>query len=161
MPRRQTVLLTSLIVATGILCLSLANVKPVTVEDSYSPEPALAELFVKVAHAKEQQVKVNASLDPWLDALMLKESGGRSTFDGLPYIIDTNGKRSYSCFMFQEATFAAYSKRYGITGSIEDCQTQRRVAKAMIQENRNNWRHWYNSVMTYKGRPGIGLPPLL
>lgn len=112
---------------------------------------------VAIAKAPEPEKQPDA-LDAWIEKLMMQESGGRTTFKEngyLPYIIDVNGLRSYSCLMFQEETFARYSKIHGITGSIENCNVQKKVAKAMLLESPRAWTHWYNSVKHY----GVGYPP--
>jgi len=90
-------------------------------------------------------------LDAWIQDLILLESRGDAS---LKYL-DSNGKYSYSCLQFQEATFKSESKRYGITGDIMDCEVQKKIAKAMIQDNWKNWRHWYTSVKVR----GLGYPP--
>jgi hypothetical protein len=43
-----------------------------------------------------------------------------------------------------------------ITPSIYDCDLQKSIAKKMIEEDADNWRHWYTSVMTRK----LGTPPV-
>jgi len=71
-------------------------------------------------------------------------------------IIDSNNRYSYSCLQFQADTFVAMSDKYDIHGSIYDCDVQKKIARAMLMDNPNNWKHWYNST-TKK----IGLPPVI
>ena len=71
--------------------------------------------------------------------------------------MDTNNRYSYACLQFQEATFNSYSKRYGLEGDIYTCADQKIVARKMIEENPNNWRHWYTSV----AKRGLGKPPVI
>jgi len=76
--------------------------------------------------------------------------------------IDTNGYYSYSCLQFQLYTFIEYYERWkGVELTedeareiIADCELQKDLAKWMIEQNPQNWRHWYNSVVR-----GLGYPP--
>jgi hypothetical protein len=101
-------------------------------------------------------------LDDWLNQLVNKESNGKASIK----ILDTNGYYSYGCLQFQMRTFLEYGNKYDVFSNAEiehldkliyDCDFQKRLAKLMIQDNPNNWRHWHTSVT--KG--GIGLPPTL
>lgn len=73
-------------------------------------------------------------------------------------ILDSNGKYSYSCLMFQMGTWTAQGEKYNVTTTEEnimDCKLQKQLAFLMIKDNPNNWRHWYNTVT----KLGLGLPP--
>src|SRR5437868_4485188 len=94
----------------------------------------------------------NDRLDAWLERLVQKESNGSSTV----VIIDTNGKKSFGCLQFQQATFETFSRKFGIEGDILDCAVQKRIARAMLESDRDAWRNWYTSVALR----GLGLPPL-
>ena len=91
-------------------------------------------------------------LEQWLDRLQTDESGKSP----LLVILDTNNKYSYGCLQFQMATWQSYSKRYNVDAEIMDCKAQRSVAKSMIKEDWNNWRHWYTSVT----KKTAGKPPV-
>jgi hypothetical protein len=138
----------------------MRHVVPPTAQEAVAEHPKAknAKAAAKTPEKAERKPqRGSTTLDEWLDNLMLAESRGRTTFEenhGLPYIIDTNGKRSYSCLQFQEGTFKAYSKMYNITGDITDCGTQKKLARAMIADKPGNYRHWLNSSKK------IGLPPL-
>ena len=101
------------------------------------------------------------ALDLWLEKLAGKESQGRSTFAenrGLPYIVDVNGYRSYSCLQFQLGTFQGYWPLLGSSTpvwaeAVTDCGLQKQLARAMILDHYGNWAHWLNSTRK------IGLPP--
>lgn len=141
----------STVVAAVLIGLICANVKAET-EQVHIDTVADSILTTRTEAAKPD------ALDAWIHKLMLQESGGRTTFvenGGLPYIIDVNGLRSYGCLQFQEPTFNSYAEAYGITGHITDCSTQKKLARAMIEDSWQNWRHWYNSVKVY----GVGFPP--
>lgn len=133
-----------------VLSLRTVQAKPEPAQETYDPVPQLAELAAAQAY--------EAELDAWIGKLVMQESGGRSTFrenGGLPYIIDVNGLRSWSCLQFQEPTFRSYSERHGIAGHISDCEVQKRLARAMIRENPKNANHWLLSTRK------IGSPPVL
>jgi len=81
-------------------------------------------------------------------------------------IVDSNGHYSYSCLQFQEKTFVWKAKEYGILPEAEeqeiinliyDCETQKRVARAMFENEPDAWKHWYTSTIT----KGLGLPPVM
>lgn len=73
--------------------------------------------------------------------------------------IDSNGRYSYSCLQFQEATFVEQARKYRIEirspDAIYSCETQKLVARAMFEDNpRAAARHWYTSIYVR----GLGLP---
>lgn len=86
----------------------------------------------------------DAQMEQWLDRLQTDESGKNP----LLVILDTNNKYSYGCLQFQAGTWAPYSKKYNVDAEIMDCKAQRYVAKQMIKEDWNNWKHWKTSVTT-------------
>lgn len=133
------------------LAFSIPNVYTVQATNA-KPEPHViliptakrAFIVQKIPIGKSQKI----SLDAWIEKLVQKESGGRNIS-----IIDSNGLPSRGCLMFQEKTWNYYSLRYlNEVPPIMDCQKQKIVAKAMILENYNNWRHWYNSTLAI-GKP--------
>lgn len=78
--------------------------------------------------------------------------------------IDSNGKYSYGCLQFQEATFKTAIRKYQILPDIEDneimnriydCDLQKIVA-AHIWKNEGNlaYYHWKTSIDR-----GAGMPP--
>ncbi len=99
-------------------------------------------------------------MDIWLEKLAKKESRGRSNIK----ILDVNNRHSYGCLQFQMETFKGYSKKYDLLPEAEDkefenmiydCNFQKLLARKMIEERYDNWRHWYNSVNSKH----VGLPP--
>lgn len=92
----------------------------------------------------------DAELDLWINKLVQAESNGREDV----VILDVNGKYSHGCLQFQQGTFNSYAQRYGLEGNIMDCDLQKTLARKMIEENINNWKHWFNSTKK------IGLPPV-
>lgn len=101
-----------------------------------------------------QKIRKNNSdkLDAWLDKLAAKENCGKG-------IVDVNGKWSRGPFCFQDATYRAFSKKYGVTD-------QKELARVMIENEKGGYKHWRCSVITDKKRcpsytwgKGIGIPP--
>ncbi|HSY52466.1 MAG TPA: hypothetical protein VLC46_26935 [Thermoanaerobaculia bacterium] len=91
------------------------------------------------------------ALDLYIEQLRFAESSGHDDI----VIIDTNGKKSYGCLQFQEATFRRSAAKYHVEGDILDCATQRHLARAILANEREGWRNWFTSVIT----KGLGLPP--
>lgn len=97
-------------------------------------------------------------LDLWLEKLIVLESNGKENIK----ILDHNGVHSFGCLQFQKETFEEFGMKYQLVTVdddtdelIYDCTLQKEIAKRMIEDNYNNWRHWYTSVMIKK----LGLPP--
>lgn len=113
-------------------------------------------LFAFTAKAEGPQLTkeqiYDAQLEEWLDRLQMDESGKSP----LLVILDTNNKYSYGCLQFQMGTWVSYSKKYNVDTEIMDCQGQRSVAKSMIKDDWNNWKHWYTSVT----KKTAGKPPV-
>lgn len=124
------------------------------------PQQAQSTQASNAALAKAALVSGSTKLDAWIDGLIQKESSGKTNIK----ILDTNNRYSYGCLQFQMPTFIAYGKKYGIISGTEanleslimSCSLQRAIAKKMILDDSDNWRHWYHSVYTR----GLGLPPL-
>jgi len=93
------------------------------------------------------------ALNQWVDKVIQEESEGQWDIE----IIDTNGKPSRGCLQFQQSTWDAYSKKYGITGSPFNCETAKKVAVAMIKDNYGLWSSWWTTVV----KKGVGKPPVL
>lgn len=101
-------------------------------------------------------------LDAWIDSLVAKESEGKAHIK----ILDHNDRYSYGCLQFQMETFESYIKRYNLLpyaeyseleNMIYDCDFQKLLTRKMIEENPENWRHWYTSV----AKRGLGVPPAI
>jgi hypothetical protein len=107
-------------------------------------------------------ITVQDGLDNWLDNLAMAESNGKDHIK----ILDVNGRYSYGCLQFQLGTFLSYGRKYGIVPDtlsnadllklIYNCSVQKEIARAMIEDNTANWRHWYTSVRYNKN---VGMPP--
>lgn len=93
----------------------------------------------------------NIALERWVDNVIEKESQGRWDI----VVVDSNGKLSKGCLQFQDGTWKSYTKKYGIDGSPLNCETAKKVAVAMINDNHNLWKSWYTTVV----KKGVGLPP--
>ena len=101
------------------------------------------------------------AFDFWIQKLIRRESNG----DAQMKIIDSNGRYSYGCLQFQLETFKSYVIKYELldAGSsddfyrskIFDCNLQKQLARWMIAEDYENWRHWWTSVR----KTSLGLPP--
>lgn len=101
---------------------------------------------------------VKDELDLWIDKLVEYES---CPVEGM---IDRNRKMSYGCLCFQETTFEVYTRLYNLLPEAEDqelinmigdCEFQKMLVRKMIEDNYNNWTHWYASVV----KRGLGKPP--
>ena len=110
-----------------------------------------APVSAKVIAPTQEKTHYEVLLDNWIEDLVQAESNGREDI----IILDVNNRYSRGCLQFQDATFEHYTKRYGIEGDIMDCGFQKRLARLMIKENPDNWKHWWNSV-----RHKVGLPPI-
>jgi len=95
-------------------------------------------------------------LDLWLDELAKKEN---CPIEG---IIDRNHKMSFGKFCFQFDTFKIYVRKYNLLPNTEDQELynwisdnefQRKLARMMLEEDINNWKHWQLSTLK------IGKPP--
>lgn len=104
------------------------------------------------------EVRDEARLRKWIDALAVAESGNRA------WIVhqDRDGRYYYGCLQFRESTFRYFVERFQIAPDKEpaevmnliyDCAFQKRLAARMIRQNPANWKHWRKTA----GR--IGLPP--
>jgi hypothetical protein len=98
------------------------------------------------------------TLQQWIDALAVAESGNRN------WIVheEEDGRRYYGCLQFREETFRYFAKKLHLAETsqpgdlmsrIYDCAFQKRLATRMIRENPDNWKHWRKTVER------IGLPP--
>lgn len=91
-------------------------------------------------------------LEKWVDELETYECDGCE--EGYKRI-DSNNKYSYGCLQFQHDTFVGFSEGYNMDLNIHDCEDQKKLAIAMIEQSHDNWRHWYTSVAVR----GLGEPP--
>ena len=77
----------------------------------------------------------------WIDALELCESSGNPN----ALVSNDGGSRSVGILQFKDATFAHFSKYYGLNYTTEDIYDpvkQRNLARLMLKDGRQN--HWYN-----------------
>ena len=116
--------------------------------------------------------KYETELRGWIDLLVSEESGGREDIQ----IIDSNGKHSRGCGMFQDSTWDAYTEKYNVTHYDRfNCEEVKELIYKMIYDHYNNWGHWRCSVVDtkdselctsafnklgWKPKKGIGKPPL-
>lgn len=119
--------------------------------------PAIASQVANVGIERKAD-----KLDAWIEALVQKESEGKSHIK----IMDHNARYSYGCLQFQMETFEGYVKRYDLLPETEDaelenmiydCDIQKTLTRKMIEEDPENWRHWYTSV----AKRGLGAPPVI
>lgn len=96
-----------------------------------------------------EKVEQQDKLGMLIDQLAMCESGGLATainpFDG--------GSHSRGILQFKDSTFIQYAKRYNLFPNAEDDEIlnfifdgdyQKKLARLMLDENINNWRHWVN-----------------
>lgn len=139
---------------------------------SIRPTPASAPLYSYVDHQIPENKKGISTttdyredeLDSYLSRLAWSyECTGRcrtAVITDEPFrIVDSNGKYSYGCFQFQEATWLSMARRHGIdpweNGGIYNCDQQWKVARAMFLEDPEQAAgHWYMSIYVR----GLGLP---
>jgi hypothetical protein len=104
------------------------------------------------------EVRDEATLRKWIDALAVAESGNRG------WIVhqDRDGRYYYGCLQFRESTFRYFVEKFQFAPDREpaevmkliyDCPFQKRLAARMIRQDPGNWKHWRKTA----GR--IGLPP--
>lgn len=114
----------------------------------------VSALSIKIAHANAPVMTGSAIYTAHLYEWVSRLSKAESNDDPDLVYLDVNRRYSYSCLQFQKATWDAQSRKYGISGSIMDCDKQEELAVAMISDHYSAWRNWYVSS-TRK----IGLPP--
>lgn len=126
---------------------------------SGAPSMATLASTLNVSPAPEASQTKLDPLGAWINKLAHKESEGKTHVK----ILDHNNQYSYGCLQFQMATFKSYVHKYDLLPEAEDkelenmiydCDFQKILARAMIEDDYTNWRNWYTSV-TKK----IGLPP--
>ena len=128
-----------------------------SVVDRHAPARGVAPPQDVIANSRMEEFE-EFSLRQWIDRLVFVESRHR----WLVKKLDRNGKYSYGCLQFQEATFIQQMRLHNllatsdaalIMGRIYDCELQKKLTGAMIKADYNNWRHWRTSIQR------IGLPP--
>lgn len=103
---------------------------------------------------------LDESLEAWLDKLV--------TYENCPIkgIVDTNGKKSYGAFCYQEGTYLHFVKKYNLMpyaeegellNNLSDYSTQRKLTRLIVTNEPNGYKHWLTSTVI---RKGLGLPPL-
>lgn len=103
-------------------------------------------------------------LDTWIEALAQCESSGNPN----AFVADDGGSSSAGLLQFKLDTFKRYSRKLGLYSAAEDAEManlindptlQKELARAMILDDRNAWRNWYNCTTGENGVKAIGLPP--
>lgn len=139
-------------VAFGTFVAFLATPSYITYEQPIiSNADEKKHVLIEVAEAKEKD-----SFDLWMDELSRFECEGC----GPQFrVLDTNGKYSYGCLQYQEATFNGFAEQYGIEGDIYDCSVQKALTRALWEDptytTQQKANHWKTSIFTR----GLGLPP--
>ena len=149
-----------MLVGTALTTTPVATLNVTPAADSYSLSQAEVKARVNVVGPKSaMKPKSPDILDIWINELIEKESNNRTGVK----ILDVNGRHSYGCLQFQYGTLASYAGRYGLLDEgapieplLYDCAFQKMLTKRMIQENPDNWKHWFTSVIV----KGLGLPPV-
>ena len=82
--------------------------------------------------------------------------------------MDSDKTLSYGKYCYKPSTFLHFVRKYGLLPEAEDQEVQNwindnefqdRLTLLIIENEPESWTHWRNSVLVYKGREGIGLPP--
>jgi hypothetical protein len=107
----------------------------------------------------QEPAKPLTPLQKWLERLADHESNDRADIT----VLDHNGRYSYGCLQFQMQTFRAYTKLHGLLPSATDdhvylkfiynCDFQKKLARMMLADSYENWRHWSYTVRTKTGMP--------
>ena len=153
--RNRNISIAALAVVVAVAAIIFAAIPLTSTEVVYErPDEAVPPVEVK-----------KDALDLWIDELAEYECTGCAKD---PYkiiaVLDNNNKYSHGCLQFQEATWIGYVGQYDLMPHAEphermnriyDCPFQKQVAKLMIEEDWNNWRHWRTSVEV----KGLGYPP--
>lgn len=103
-------------------------------------------------------------LDFWINKLgKIERCEPNGTWD--------SGSLSFGILCFKEKTFIQYVKKFNLLPDAEDKEIlnfigdnffQKRLARLMILDNFNNWKHWQTSILrecNQFGVCGIGFPP--
>ena len=152
-------LLISKALAAGFAAsMAIGGTTPLQMQNATNPPAATYYQNDNVIAFSTINLEKQNTLDSWIKKLIVFESDGRSNIK----VLDHNGLHSFGCLQFQMDTFEEFGLRYGLISPdddteklIYDCTLQKELAKRMIQENPNNWRRWYTSVI----KKGLGLPP--
>ena len=111
--------------------------------------PALGAKAAAALADKPVMVLVKDQYDIWIDKLVICESSGKETAVNW----NDKGSPSYGLLQYKVGTFVFYAKRYNLFPYAEtneyfnfiyDGDIQRMLAKKMLQEDFDNWRHWTN-----------------
>jgi len=103
------------------------------------------------AKAESPDLSYDQRLENWVQQVRWEESRGHDML----VILDTNNKYSYGCLQFQMATWNNYSKKYGITEEIMNCDAQIKLTKLIVQNEKKGYDNWWTTVH----KKGVGLPP--
>jgi hypothetical protein len=117
--------------------------------------PTLISLILGISVA-QAPIKTPTPLDLWIEKLVVAESSGEEHAIG-------DGGKACGILQYHLATFLGQAKKhkdlFPFTEEQElenlycDPTSQWKLTKAMLEENPQNWLHWYNSTKK------IGLPP--
>jgi hypothetical protein len=149
-----------IVLATGmVLCCHAQEAtgrSPETLAPSVAVSAPASPQDSQVIPAEVPQVD---PLEVWIEALATAESGNRQ------WLVhrDRDGQLYYGCLQFQEKTFLTFVRKFHLLKKgtraeamdrIYDCALQKRLASLMLRDDRENWKHWRNTVENR-----IGLPP--
>jgi len=98
--------------------------------------PLILSVLFLVGDPTKLTVPIVDPRDLWVEQLHQCENP-----DNVPWIWDTNGKKSFGALQFQLGTWLTYGKKFGATkDNISDDYLQRQVAKGMLDNGLSY--HW-------------------
>lgn len=158
MPIFATKMLAAGFAASMAFSGSTKNLTSTIVRQTSQPNAIISSATSYIGIPEHISLTFSSPLDLWIEKLILLESEGKRGIK----ILDHNGEYSFGCLQFQKETFEEFGLKYNLIipdAKLDDllynCDLQKEMAKKMIEDNYNNWRHWYTSVKIKK----LGLPP--
>ena len=133
------------LVLLGIGLLFLLGASTRKVEDLKTKLALLAE-------KSSPEWLFNHQREVWLANLEWCES------HGIPSAVnpkDNDGTPSFGAFQFKPATFRGYSKKYGLTGSLMDYESQKAIMLRMLDDKDVRWENEFPACIRK-----LGLPPV-
>ena len=120
------------------------------------------EVFEGVATMPTQsasEARKEADLRAWMVKLAERESSN----DCNKVIVDTNGRLSSGCYMYQNATWLSMGKRYGLPTTLEnikDRDLQNEVTYQVLKNEPQGYMNWRCSVYGTNLEEQYGLEPI-
>ena len=124
----------------------------VTVKNKVDEIAVLESKLALQAEKSSPEWLFNHQREVWLANLEWCES------HGIPSAVnpkDNDGTPSFGAFQFKPATFRGYSKKYGLTGSLMDYESQKAIMLRMLDDKDVRWENEFPACIRK-----LGLPPV-